>query len=219
MVQPLNEPAPQNQQNEPEIPQSESTIPIDSDNTPTQTFETKRQIESHETDVIQPKFHPPKTYVFPKTKIGSRERSFHAHWCEDYPWLHYNAEKDAAFCYVCMISDKKKKHNRFSSYKELTFIETGFRNWKKCPKAFIDHATSEYHRDNVLLLAEEEKTGDVSELISTEHKRQKTNNRQVLLQVLQNIQFLSCQGLVFRNDNDSGNFDQLLKKVNKLILE
>ena len=84
---------------------------------------------------------------------------------------------------------------------------------------FIDHPTSEYHGDNVLLLAEEEKTGDVSELISTEHKRQKTNNRQVLLQVLQNIQFLSCQGLVFRNDNDSGNFDQLLKKVNKLTLE
>ena len=74
----------------------------------------------------------------------------------------------------------------------------------------IDHPTSEYHGDNVLLLAEEEKTGDVSELISTEHKRQKANNRQVLLQVLQNIQFLSRQGLTFRNDNDNGNFDQLL---------
>ena len=83
----------------------------------------------------------------------------------------------------------------------------------------IDHPTSEYHGDNVLLLAEEEKTGDVSELISTEHKRQKANNRQVLLQVLQNIQFLSRQGLAFRNDNDNGNFDQLLKKVNKLTLE
>ena len=94
-----------------------------------------------------------------------------------------------------MTSDKKKKHIRFSSYKELTLIETGFRNRKKCPKAFIDHTTSEYHRDNVLLLAEEEKIGHVSELISTKHKRQKTNNRQVLLQVLlqvlQNIQFLS----------------------------
>ena len=73
------------------------------------------------------------------------------------------------------------------------------------------YATSEYHRDNVLLLAEEEKTGDVSELISTEHKRQKDkNNRQVLLQVLQDIQFLSRQGLTFRNDSDNGNFDQLL---------
>ena len=170
-VPPVNEPTPENQQNEPETPQSESNIPIDGDNAPTQAFETKRQ--SDETDVIQPKFHPPKTYVFLKTKIGSSERSSHAHWCEDYPWLHYSAEKDAAFCYVGIISDKKKKHNRFSSYKESTFIETGFRNWKKCPKAFIDYATFQYHRDNVLLLTEEEITGDVSELISTEHKRQK----------------------------------------------
>ena len=60
--------------NEPETPHSESTIPIDGDNAPTQIFETKMQIESHETDVTQPKFHPPATYVFPKTKIGSTER-------------------------------------------------------------------------------------------------------------------------------------------------
>ena len=111
-----------------------------------------------------------------------------------------------------MTSDKKKKHNRFSSYKESTFIGTGFRNWKKCPKSFIDHATSENHRDNVLLLAEEEKTVDVSELISNEHKRSKANNRHVLLQVLQSIQFLSRKGLAFKNNNDNGNFDQLLKK-------
>ena len=76
VVPPVNEPTPENQQNEPETPQSESTIPIDGDNAPTQTVETKRQTEGHETDVIQPKFHAPKTYVFSKTKIGSRECHF-----------------------------------------------------------------------------------------------------------------------------------------------
>ena len=85
VVTPVNEPTPENQHNEPETPQSESTISIDSDNAPMQTFGTKRQIESHETDVIQPKVHPPKTYVFTKTKIGSRERLFRAHWREDCP--------------------------------------------------------------------------------------------------------------------------------------
>ena len=42
VVPPINEPTPENQQNEPETPQSESTIPIDGDNALTQTFETKR---------------------------------------------------------------------------------------------------------------------------------------------------------------------------------
>ena len=96
MVPPVNEPTPENQQNEPETPQSESTIPIDGHNAPTQIFETKRQIESHETDVIQPKFHPPKTYVFPKTKIGSRERLFHAHCVKT--------------TLGCIITQKKMQH-------------------------------------------------------------------------------------------------------------
>ena len=61
VVPPVNDPTPENQQNEPKTPQSESTIPIEGDNAPTQTFETKRKIESYETDGIQPKFHPPKT--------------------------------------------------------------------------------------------------------------------------------------------------------------
>ena len=72
------------------------------------------------------------------------------------------------------------------------------------------------HWCDVLLLAEAEKTGDVSELISTEYKRQKVINRKVLLQVLQNIQFLGRQGLAFRNDIDNGNFDQLLKKSEQI---
>ena len=42
MVPPVNEPTPENQQNEPETPQSESTIPIDGDNAPTKTFEKKK---------------------------------------------------------------------------------------------------------------------------------------------------------------------------------
>ena len=39
MEPPVNEPAPENQQNEPETPQPESTITIDGDNAPTKTFQ------------------------------------------------------------------------------------------------------------------------------------------------------------------------------------
>ena len=99
VVPAVNEPTPENQHYGPETPQFESTIPIDGDNAPTQTFETKRQIESHETDVIQPKFHPPKTYVFPKTKIGSRERSFHAH-----------CSIGVKTTFGCIITQKKMQH-------------------------------------------------------------------------------------------------------------
>ena len=35
-------------------------------------------------------FHPPTTFCFPKTKIGSRERSCQSTWFQKFPWLHYD---------------------------------------------------------------------------------------------------------------------------------
>ena len=42
------------------------------------------------------KFHPPKTYAFPKRKFGSKgeERSCRAAWFDKYDWLHYDATAD-----------------------------------------------------------------------------------------------------------------------------
>ena len=55
------------------------------------------------------KFHPGK---YPKRKFGKQgkeERFFRADWCQKYPWIHYDAAKDAAFCYVCMSAAHEGK--------------------------------------------------------------------------------------------------------------
>ena len=36
-------------------------------------------------------FRPPKSYVFPKTKVGERNRSCQHQWFEKFPWLHYDS--------------------------------------------------------------------------------------------------------------------------------
>ena len=56
------------------------------------------------------KFHPHKLLIFPKRKFGSKgeERSFTVDWCQQYPWLHYDAKEDAAFCHLCMTADHQK---------------------------------------------------------------------------------------------------------------
>ena len=48
--------------------------------------------QDEETDVLKEgePFHPPKAYVFPKTRIGDRDRSCQQHWFNDFPWLHYD---------------------------------------------------------------------------------------------------------------------------------
>ena len=45
---------------------------------------------------------------------------------------------------------------------------------------------------------------------------EKAENRQVLLTILQNIQFFARQGLAFRGNEDQGNFDQLMKLTSKI---
>ena len=35
-------------------------------------------------------FQPPRNYKFPKTKIGTRDRSCQQHLFDDFPWLHYD---------------------------------------------------------------------------------------------------------------------------------
>lgn len=36
-------------------------------------------------------FRPHKSFVFPKTKIGERNRSCQHQWFEKFPWLHYDS--------------------------------------------------------------------------------------------------------------------------------
>ena len=56
------------------------------------------------------KFHPPKSFRFPKRKFGTKtERLFRAEWCggakdDHYPWLHYDIGTNSAFCHLCMTA-------------------------------------------------------------------------------------------------------------------
>ena len=87
---------------------------------------------------------------FKKSKFGRPLRSFQAAWFAGYPWLHYDANKDAAFCFTCA---KAYEIGAISASKlEPTFIMQGFRNWKKaCEKdcGFDKRKKSECHKEAV----------------------------------------------------------------------
>ena len=48
----------------------------------------------------------PKYIDFPKILFGKSSRSFSLKWHKEFPWLHYNLDKDAASCYTCMSAAK-----------------------------------------------------------------------------------------------------------------
>ena len=164
------------------------------------------------TVMIPSKFHPPKSFLFPKRSFGSKneKRSFRPEWCEKYSWLHYDASIDAAFCYICMKVEQIKY--KVSTKREPAFIFKGFTNWKDATVAFNRHLKSDCHREAVEIHELPKKTGDVGEKLSTEHKKEKELNREMLRRILQNVRYLACQGLPFRGHDDgaNSNFIQLL---------
>ena len=151
-----------------------------------------------------------------KEKNGKRGRWFHANWCDSFSQLHYHPEKDAGICYIGMSCNKQQKWSKFSGKRDPAFFERGFRNWEKCPEALTIHETSDNHCNYVKLLNDEEITNDIADAFSDILIRKKANSRQIFLQVLQNIHFLTHQGLDFRSDYGDENFDQLLKQCGKL---
>ena len=54
-------------------------------------------------------FHPGRKFIFPKRRFGARERSCQAQWFIDFPFLHYDVDKDVVFCHTCLTAVEQKK--------------------------------------------------------------------------------------------------------------
>ena len=158
------------------------------------------------------KFHPPKSFKFPKRKFGTKGeamRSFRAEWCSDdnYPWLHYDVSSDSAFCYLCMTAAHEGKLLA-SSKKDAAFLSKGYTYWKEATTAFKKHQASQCHREaNEAINLLPQQVGDIGELLSHKHSDQKAENRDMFYRILQNLRFLARQGLALRGSQGS---DELL---------
>jgi hypothetical protein len=60
---------------------------------------------------------------FPQHMCGGMRR-FQPKWFDEFKWLEYNIDKDAAYCFVCYLF---KGGNKFAGGD--SFINGGFRNW------------------------------------------------------------------------------------------
>ena len=128
-------------------------------------------------------FRPSKSFTFPKRKFGAggEERSFRAEWCQENNWLHYDIEKDAAFCYLCMKCEHEKKFLS-SKKREPAFISKGYTYWKEVTTAFKKHKTSDCHHEAVeILLVLPQYTKDIADLQNVEHAVQKTHKRHMFI--------------------------------------
>ena len=94
------------------------------------------------------------------------------------------------------------------------FTVKGFNNWKDAITLFKKHQDSDVHKEAMeKLYILPRTTKDIDESLSQTHAKEKKQNRQYLLKVLQNVRFIARQGLPLRGDGieENRNFIQLLK--------
>ena len=123
------------------------------------------------------------------------------------------------FCHKCCFA---KSQNLISLPKFSTspFTQEGFNNWKKALDQFSSHEKSEMHREAEMKLAARHQGVDISSQLSKQLEADKRLNREMLIKVLEYVQFLVKQGLPLRGHNEhadalQGNLYQLLLLVAK----
>ena len=139
-------------------------------------------------------------FAFPCRMFGKKnpmKRAFRSDWYKKWRWLHYDEASDAALCFYCSKAEQEGKLR--STAKDLSFISKGFTNWKDATEAFKKHGKSKCHQDaNQVMIVLPATTHDIGEACSATHAHQKSENRTMLLKILQNIRFLGRQGLALK---------------------
>ena len=133
-----------------------------------------------------------------------------------------------AFCYACVMAVKLNLKIRSLGAGDLAFVSHGCSNWKDATGekgAFNIHQKSSTHKTTIeVMITLPASTGNVGEMLSRAHAQERLLNRDYLLKVFQNIQFLARQGIALRgHDEQNSNFIQLLhlwglKLTNTLVI-
>ena len=104
------------------------------------------------TPAIGDKPHQPSFFHFPQREFGKTsvvKRSFQRQWFDRWSWLHYDEDRDLAFCFTCVVA-YQNNHLQSAHCLEQRFISSGFSNWKDATAKFAKYESSRCHKDSVL---------------------------------------------------------------------
>ena len=134
---------------------------------------------------------------FPKrlNKKGTHGRSFQVSWFKDFNWLHYDEQRDAAFCFTCLKAAESKSLSIISLSQTDAFTKFGFTNWKTAmerERGFRKHENTNSHREAVARYIQHTPAnpGSIIDHITTYNQIQKKNYRRILYTIISNIRYL-----------------------------
>ncbi|KAK9733740.1 hypothetical protein RND81_04G088900 [Saponaria officinalis] len=149
--------------------------------------------------------YQPRKHSYPPTNFGTESkacnRQFRETWYDNYIWLEYSIEKDAAFCFVCYLFKDKTSNG------SDRFVGEGFRGWNRAHERFVKHigqTVQSVHRQ-----AQEKYDFFINPRSSIVENFNKTSMetsalyKARLTHSLDCLKFLLRQGLAFRGHDES----------------
>ena len=149
---------------------------------------------------------------FPQHNCGGMRR-FQPKWFDDFKWLEYSVDRDAAYCFVCYLF---KYSNKFAGGD--SFVNGGFRNWnmkvrfrKHVGEINSAHCEAE-EKYNMFIKPK----ASIHESIASSTAQARAQYLARLKWSLKCIRYILRQGLAFRGHDESrdsknkGNFKELL---------
>lgn len=162
---------------------------------------------------LEKPYHPDAS-IIPSLSRQKRQFLFQQCWFKQFPWLHYDTSKKSVLCFTC---SKASALGLLSKCKHIepTFIDNGYRNWKKAGGkcgVFQTHNDSNCHAFAVQALHNRQLSTPVSSMLSRQMNADQVNAQKCLHVIFNSIVYLARQGLALRGHSDGeGNFRQLLK--------
>lgn len=127
-------------------------------------FAAKRPLHSRLKTVAIEKFKtkrcPDKSFEFPLTTKGGVKRKFNRSYCEDHHWLIYSEKNDSLYCLPCVLfavagagGGPRGLGVGRGNVNQVTFVNEGYKNWKKVREDMRVHENTSYHRGAVTRMA------------------------------------------------------------------
>lgn len=195
--------------------------------TPISSYDVNKQDAVRRGFVALGPFQP--DHEFPQRDIGGKRR-FNARWFNEYKWLEYSVELDAAFCFVCYLF---KDQTSLSSHGGDAFVNEGFRNWNMKWRfdrhvGSVNSGHNQAQEKYELFISGKQ---SIRESCASNTEIYKEQYKSRLTYSLKCLRFLLRQGLACRGHDESddshnrGNFLELLnwlaqnfEEVNKVVL-
>ena len=158
---------------------------------------------------------------YPAQMFGNQQRSFQSRWFDQFDWLEYSVEKDAAFSFSCRHFAAAVGGHGLRL--EPSFTNSGFQNWRKAQQSFKAHNASAAHKFSMEAWCEfKQRVKDGSKIlniINKGHSKVVEENRRYMKAVVESLRYTACQGIAQRGHREDehstnrGNFVKLLNVI------